>query len=79
MRIQIPFVKQEVIATIIQTMEKPTESQKLPLIIDIEIVRQTNFTTDTFSEIWKDFEELRNIKNDIFFSSITDKAKELFK
>ena len=79
MRIQIPFSDQMALATITQTMEKPTESQKLPLIIDIDVVRQSNFTKDAFSEIWDGFEELRIVKNDIFFNSITEKAQELFK
>jgi len=79
MRIQIPFNEQMALATIVQTMEEPTENQKLPLIIDIDVVRQSNFTKDTFDTMWDEFGELRNIKNDIFFNSITDKAKELFK
>ena len=79
MHIQIPFEEQQAIATIIQTMEKPTESQKLPLIMDIDVVQHANFIADSFENIWDEFEKLRNIKNDIFFNSITDKAKELFR
>jgi len=29
--------------------------------------------------MWKEFEKLRKFKNDIFFNSITEKTKELFR
>jgi len=29
--------------------------------------------------MWEDFEKLRDFKNDIFFNSVTEKAKELFR
>lgn len=77
MRIEIPKNEFGANAIITQTMQKPTESQKLPLILDIDVIID-NYSTD-MSEIWNDFEKLRNFKNDIFLKSITEKTKELFK
>ncbi len=77
MRIQIPNDELQAFGTIIQTMENPTESRKLPLIFDIEVHRESNYDKEML-EMWDDFEKLRNFKNEIFFGSITDKTKELF-
>jgi len=59
-------------------MEKPTKPQKLSLIFDIDVFRQVEYNKN-MNEIWNDFDKLRNFKNDIFFNSITDKTKELFR
>ena len=77
MRIEIPNPEIGALAIIIQTMQKPTDSQKLPLIFDIDVTKD-NYTGEQ-SEIWNEFESLRNFKNGIFFNSITEKTKELFK
>ena len=78
MRIEVPNDEIGAIAIITQTLQKPTESQKLPLIFDIDVVKRNNYTGD-MTEIWPDFERLRAFKNAIFFNSITEKTKELFK
>ena len=78
MRIEIPNNEIGAIAIITQTMQKTTESQKLPLIFDIDVIKTGNYS-EKGSEIWKDFNLLRQFKNEIFFNSITEKTKELFK
>lgn len=78
MRIEIPNNEIGAIAIITQTMQKPTESQKLPLIFDIDVIKTGNYSGKE-SEMWKDFNLLRQFKNEIFFKSITEKTKELFK
>lgn len=76
MRLEIP---QELptMAVIMQTMEPITSDKKLPLIFDIDVFRETTIKID--DEVWKDFEKLRDIKNDIFFKSLTENCKELFR
>lgn len=64
-------------AIINQTIENPT-GNRLPLILDIDVFRETNYINNKV-EMWNEFEKLRLYKNDIFFNSITDKTKELFK
>ena len=78
MQLVVPNPDIPATAVITQTMEKPTENQILPLILDIEVFLQTSYLENK-AEIWDEFEKLRIFKNDIFFDSITDKAKELFK
>jgi uncharacterized protein (TIGR04255 family) len=59
-------------------MQKPTKTQKLPLIFDIDVIKKANYTKKE-SGMWNDFNLLRRFKNEIFFNSITEKTKELFK
>lgn len=78
MQIIMPKPEIEANAIITQTMDKPTESQRLPLILDIDVFKEAVYV-DNKEKIWKDFENLRVFKNEIFFNSITEKTKELFK
>lgn len=78
MNIVIPNHKIEATAIINQTMENSTPTQKLPYIFDIDVWKATNYEGNK-EEMWNEFEKLRIFKNDIFFKSITDKTKELFK
>ncbi len=64
-------------ARIIQTVESPINNN-LPLIFDINVFHEAKFIGNK-SEIWEEFEKLHVFKNDIFFDSLTKKAKELFK
>ena len=77
MQIVVPNVNIEANAIITVTIEKSVDD-KLPLIFDIDVYRETAYV-DTQEKIWDDFENLHKFKNEIFFNSITDKAKELFK
>jgi uncharacterized protein (TIGR04255 family) len=78
MRIEIPNDEIGAIAIITLTMQKPTETQKLPLIFDIDAIKAVSYTKKK-SDMWNDFNLLRHFKNEIFFNSITEKTKELFK
>lgn len=53
-----------------------TEDDKLNFIIDIDVFKRNMIQTDN---IRNEFEILRNDKNEIFESLITDKSRELFK
>jgi len=77
MRLIIPAPEIQSTAIITETMEEPTEERKLPLILDIDVFREGAYTMG--EEIWTDFEKLRNFKNEIFFNSLTERTKELFR
>ncbi|MBN2568116.1 MAG: TIGR04255 family protein [Deltaproteobacteria bacterium] len=64
-------------AVIIVAMEQPTASNKLPLILDIDVICNHDYT-NSMDKMWDDFEKLRNLKNEFFFKSITQKTRELF-
>jgi uncharacterized protein (TIGR04255 family) len=50
----------------------------LPIIFDIDVFVHSEYVPES-DMIWSIFEELRHIKNDIFFRSITEETKELFR
>jgi uncharacterized protein (TIGR04255 family) len=59
-------------------MEPIDESRnRLPLIFDIDVFCMAAFNIQD-NAMWEAFEHLHDLKNDIFFKSITPKAKELF-
>ncbi len=78
MRLIIPSPKTSATAIVTETMENLTPSQLLPLIFDIDVFQEMQSETNACTT-WDNFEKLREFKNEIFFNSLTDKAKELFK
>jgi uncharacterized protein (TIGR04255 family) len=78
MQLAIPDPDIEANAIINETIENVTNNQRLPLIFDIDVSREVNLV-DNKPEMWATFDQLRDFKNRIFFNSITDKTKELFK
>lgn len=80
LRLEIPYPS-GVLAIVTETLQPPgdpSNAKKLPLILDIDVIRAES-TTAPFVDIWEKFEELRQIKNDIFFSTITPRAEDLFR
>ena len=78
MRLVIPKPDIGATAIINQTMGIPGVGEKLPFIFDIDVVKETDYLGNE-EEMWREFENLRIFKNEIFFKSITATAEELFK
>jgi uncharacterized protein (TIGR04255 family) len=76
-RIVLPFQDHECLAIVTETIE-PSERDALPWILDIDAYTERPFTAES-NEIWLTFEKLRDAKNEVFFRSLTEKAKELFR
>lgn len=77
MRLVIPKPDVQATAIVSERMEEIKEN-RVPLIFDIDVFRFSKHEADS-DEVWEIFENLRNLKNEIFFESVTDKAKELFR
>lgn len=58
--------------------QSTTSSTHLPLIFDIDAFKEVDLDPDSV-ELWKDVGTLRKLKDEFFFKSFTDKAKELFR
>lgn len=79
MRLVIPDPKGQAVAIVTETVEPVDEANKrLPLIFDIDVFRAVAFNVQDNS-MWEAFESLHDLKNEIFFKSMTSKAKELFR
>jgi len=77
-RLVIPFPDRGAIATITQTPLDKHDPINTVIILDIEVSKEMNSDPDdrTIVDI---FSILRVVKNEIFFSSVTEKTKELFR
>jgi len=79
MRLEIPDHKRGLMAIVTETIEPPIdEGKRLPFIFDIDVVRPTTFEPSSLA-IWETFEQMRELKNEIFFASVTERAKEMFR
>ncbi len=78
MRLEIPDAASGLLAILTETIEAKTADNRLPLIFDIDVVRSATFAPDS-TGIWETFEAMRQYKNRIFFMSLSDRAKEMFR
>jgi uncharacterized protein (TIGR04255 family) len=65
------------VAVIIHAFEQIVDPNVLPIYLDIEVFKQVESAIDD-ETIWNILESLRELKNRVFFSCITERAKELF-
>ena len=71
------FEKSNITVNVSQTIGSP-ESGSTPILLDFDVV-ELNKVPSTSEDLWAVFSELRTIKNNLFFMSITDKTLELLK
>jgi len=79
MRLVIPMPETQAFAVITETIERPGDPNPniLPWLFDIDVFKEASYSVNG-EEVWQTLEELRIIKNSIFFNSITPKARRLF-
>ncbi len=78
MRLEIPYPNELAAAIVTLTIDRSTPIiETVPIIFDIDVFRVSPFLPLS-SLIWESLESLRLLKNRIFFSSLTERAKELF-
>jgi len=65
-------------SSITQTIIKPKENNSITVSLDIDVFVENNLQNNN-EYIFETFNKLRNEKNNIFESFITDKTRELFK
>lgn len=80
MRLEVPQPRGAIaiISETIEQVEERSSGHVLPFILDIDVIRQETVAPDA-GDLWEKFEHLRDIKNQIFFGTITPKAEALFK
>ncbi len=64
-------------ANITQVWQPGTASDRVPVILDIDVYRESEFAPHA-AEIWDYLQQLRALKNRAFFESLTEKAVELY-
>ena len=79
MHLVIPSADRTSFANVIQMMESPISgTDLLPLIFDIDVFKPEAFQPRS-EALWEAFGALRDFKNQIFYGSIKEKTKELFR
>lgn len=64
-------------AIIVQALEPQFDPNVMSLLLDIDAYHETTLTPDD-PELPKMFQQLRELKNEIFYASITEKAAEIY-
>ncbi len=77
-RIEFSLREFDTKAVITQTLVQQRDLSSIPIIFDLEVIRKISSlpTTKMLEDLFK---ALREIKNDIFEASLTQKTKDLFK
>jgi uncharacterized protein (TIGR04255 family) len=73
----IEDTQNKITSALVQFLQPLTDPSSFIVIIDISSFRQGDFELDE-SKIWAIFEKLRETKNRVFFSSITERTVKLY-
>lgn len=76
MRIHEPG-KDDIAVNITQALEKDIDGRHITIILDIDAFKVKEFAADG-KAIWPTFEKLHQLKNDVFFQSVTEKTVSMF-
>jgi len=77
-RIVVPFPDRGANAIIIQTPSLKEDPVKSAMILDIDVFAQVSLSPED-AKVYDILGVLREIKNEIFFGSVSEKTKELFR
>jgi uncharacterized protein (TIGR04255 family) len=64
-------------AILTQALEQFAPTPPVPVILDIDVFRETRFAPDR-SEVWDFLGEIRGLKNRFFFGALTEEAVSLY-
>lgn len=79
LRLVLPNDEIPAVGWITQAIEPVREDRGVvPLIFDVDVAREASLPVDE-ELVWGTLDRLRDYKNRLFFASITEKAKELFR
>ncbi len=78
MRVVMPQPNSDVFAIVTIATAPSNNERVLPVIFDIDVYVDGSFNTQS-EKMWHKVGTLRNVRNNIFFNSITEATKELFR
>lgn len=79
LRCEVPFDNPKAQTIITQTLGEPSgEMDSVPYVFDIDVYRMGSPCIDLL-QLWNEFDELRDVKNQVFFGSITKATVEMLK
>lgn len=75
-RIVVPHKEKKVDVIITQAFEPGGNPERISVILDIDVINRESLQMN--DDIWGTVDSLRDIKNQVFFESITERTAELF-
>jgi uncharacterized protein (TIGR04255 family) len=77
-RVVLPQPPATIVVT--QALDQAVMAEKVivPVILDIDVFVEGKVFASTGEELWEQLDQLRELKNRVFFGSLTPKALELF-
>jgi uncharacterized protein (TIGR04255 family) len=76
-KVTVAYPDKDASANIVQAFEKADEKQGVNIILDIDVYSSREDFNE--ADVWPFLEDLRSIKNQIFFAGIREKTMEIFK
>jgi len=76
-RFLIYDAERDATAILTQALDHPPQEDAIPVILDIDVFRESRFSVNG-SEVWDFLQQLRVLKNKIFFGSLTEAAVALY-
>jgi uncharacterized protein (TIGR04255 family) len=77
-RVVIPFPDQGAAAIVVQTPSDKQDPVNTAILLDIDVYAEVSLSPED-TKVEEILNNLRRIKNEVFFNSITEKTKELFR
>jgi uncharacterized protein (TIGR04255 family) len=81
-RVVLPDEARNCISVVTQALEEPAVQQgngdAITVLLDIDVFRSVRIEHKRFEELWRALDELRDQKNRLFFSHLTEKTVEMF-
>ncbi len=77
-RLVIPFPDRGAVAIVIQTPSVKQDPVNTAILLDIDVFEEVSLSPED-ARIYEILSVLREIKNEVFFKSITERTKELFR
>ena len=77
-RVTVPFSDDGLISANITQAFEPSTGKTITLILDIDVWHEHVWAVDSV-EMWSSLDHLRDIKNMLFFNSVTERALEPYK
>jgi uncharacterized protein (TIGR04255 family) len=78
LRLQLPFPEAHAYAIVTEHVKPGEHGDTIPVILDIDVFDPTRVDPSS-DRIWQRLGELRAVKNDIFFRTLTPKTVEMYK
>jgi uncharacterized protein (TIGR04255 family) len=80
MRLELPDTDTGNVAIVTEAMTPlAPESNNVGIIFDIDTVFQSTMNASNGTEMWAKLDQLRDLKNRVFFQSLTERTKERFR